>query len=183
MRLIAPLLEVCSCSAMNCRALCCFRVCIGLPIAFAQLAAACLPARASKPAHQKLVLLAAPPAAPLPPAGRVKTLHPGVHGGILARRDLPDHMAAIAAHDISTIDIVVVNLYPFRQTVTAASKPSYEVRHLSSHFLFTFFMPAGRGCVEGSGVQPHLVVSSPQPWQQRQQRQLASPAPPLPCLP
>jgi hypothetical protein len=58
----------------------------------------------------------------------VKTLHPGVHGGILARRDLPDHMAAIAAHDISTIDIVVVNLYPFRQTVTAANKPSYEVR-------------------------------------------------------
>jgi hypothetical protein len=61
-------------------------------------------------------------------AGRVKTLHPGVHGGILARRDLPEHMAAIEKHGISPIDLVVVNLYPFRQTVTAASKPSYEVR-------------------------------------------------------
>lgn len=60
-------------------------------------------------------------------AGRVKTLHPGVHGGILARRDLPAHMAAIGEHSIQPIDIVIVNLYPFRQTVTAATKPSYEV--------------------------------------------------------
>jgi phosphoribosylaminoimidazolecarboxamide formyltransferase/IMP cyclohydrolase len=59
-------------------------------------------------------------------AGRVKTLHPGVHGGILARRDLPAHMAAIAGHGILPIDLVVVNLYPFRQTVTAAAAPSYE---------------------------------------------------------
>jgi hypothetical protein len=51
-----------------------------------------------------------------------------VHGGILARRDLPDHMAAIEQHSITPIDVVVVNLYPFRQTVTAADKPSYEVR-------------------------------------------------------
>jgi phosphoribosylaminoimidazolecarboxamide formyltransferase/IMP cyclohydrolase len=49
--------------------------------------------------------------------GRVKTLHPKVHGGILARRDLPEHMAALAAHAIPTIDLVVVNLYPFRETV------------------------------------------------------------------
>ena len=49
--------------------------------------------------------------------GRVKTLHPKVHGGILARRDLPEHMATIAAHEIPTIDLVCVNLYPFRETV------------------------------------------------------------------
>jgi phosphoribosylaminoimidazolecarboxamide formyltransferase/IMP cyclohydrolase len=49
--------------------------------------------------------------------GRVKTLHPKVHGGILARRDLPAHMQAIAEHSIPTIDLVVVNLYPFRETV------------------------------------------------------------------
>ncbi len=49
--------------------------------------------------------------------GRVKTLHPKVHGGILARRDLPAHVAALAAHGIPTIDLVVVNLYPFRATV------------------------------------------------------------------
>ncbi len=48
--------------------------------------------------------------------GRVKTLHPVVHGGLLARRDLPEHMEAIKAHHIGTIEIVVVNLYPFRET-------------------------------------------------------------------
>ena len=49
--------------------------------------------------------------------GRVKTLHPKIHGGLLARRDLPEHMAALAAHDIPTIDLLVVNLYPFEATV------------------------------------------------------------------
>ncbi|MDX5363329.1 MAG: bifunctional phosphoribosylaminoimidazolecarboxamide formyltransferase/IMP cyclohydrolase [Pseudazoarcus pumilus] len=49
--------------------------------------------------------------------GRVKTLHPKVHGGILARRDLPEHMDTIAAHGITRIDLVVVNLYPFEQTI------------------------------------------------------------------
>jgi phosphoribosylaminoimidazolecarboxamide formyltransferase/IMP cyclohydrolase len=49
--------------------------------------------------------------------GRVKTLHPKVHGGILARRDLPEHVAKLTEHDIPTIDMVVVNLYPFQQTV------------------------------------------------------------------
>jgi phosphoribosylaminoimidazolecarboxamide formyltransferase/IMP cyclohydrolase len=48
--------------------------------------------------------------------GRVKTLHPTVHGGLLARRDVPEHMAAIEAHGIEPIDLVVVNLYPFRET-------------------------------------------------------------------
>jgi len=48
--------------------------------------------------------------------GRVKTLHPSVHGGILARRDLPDHLSALEEAGIATIDIVVVNLYPFVQT-------------------------------------------------------------------
>ena len=52
--------------------------------------------------------------------GRVKTLHPKVHGGLLARRDLPEHMKALREHDITTIDLVVVNLYPFRET---AAKP------------------------------------------------------------
>jgi len=49
--------------------------------------------------------------------GRVKTLHPTIHGGLLARRDLPEHMAAIGKHGISTIDILCVNLYPFEATV------------------------------------------------------------------
>jgi phosphoribosylaminoimidazolecarboxamide formyltransferase/IMP cyclohydrolase len=49
--------------------------------------------------------------------GRVKTLHPKVHAGILARRDLKDHMSAIADKGIEPIDMVVINLYPFKQTV------------------------------------------------------------------
>ena len=48
--------------------------------------------------------------------GRVKTLHPMVHGGLLARRDDAAHMDALRAHDIAPIDLVVVNLYPFRET-------------------------------------------------------------------
>jgi len=52
--------------------------------------------------------------------GRVKTLHPKVHGGLLARRDVPEHMAALAAHGIDTIDLLVVNLYPFEATVAKA---------------------------------------------------------------
>jgi phosphoribosylaminoimidazolecarboxamide formyltransferase/IMP cyclohydrolase len=50
--------------------------------------------------------------------GRVKTLHPAVHGGILARRDLPQHLAELAQNGIETIDMVVINLYPFVETVT-----------------------------------------------------------------
>jgi len=49
--------------------------------------------------------------------GRVKTLHPAIHGGLLARRDVAEHMAAIERHGIAPIDLLVVNLYPFEATV------------------------------------------------------------------
>lgn len=49
--------------------------------------------------------------------GRVKTLHPKVHGGLLARRDIPSHMQTLSEHGITPIDLVCVNLYPFRQTI------------------------------------------------------------------
>ncbi|MBQ1912123.1 MAG: bifunctional phosphoribosylaminoimidazolecarboxamide formyltransferase/IMP cyclohydrolase, partial [Bacteroidales bacterium] len=49
--------------------------------------------------------------------GRVKTLHPKVHGGILARRDVPAHMETLKENGIQTIELVCVNLYPFRQTI------------------------------------------------------------------
>src|SRR6185436_257485 len=52
--------------------------------------------------------------------GRVKTLHPKIHGGILARRDRPDDLAALQSHGIGLVDVVVVNLYPFAET---ARKP------------------------------------------------------------
>jgi phosphoribosylaminoimidazolecarboxamide formyltransferase/IMP cyclohydrolase len=49
--------------------------------------------------------------------GRVKTLHPAIHGGLLARRDVPEHMDALDAHGMAAIDVVCVNLYPFEATV------------------------------------------------------------------
>lgn len=55
--------------------------------------------------------------------GRVKTLHPKIHGGLLCRRDKADHLAAAKQHGINLIDLVVVNLYPFEQTV---AKPHVE---------------------------------------------------------
>lgn len=55
--------------------------------------------------------------------GRVKTLHPAVHAGILARRDLPAHMQTLAEHAIAPIDLVVVNLYPFAETITRSDAP------------------------------------------------------------
>ena len=49
--------------------------------------------------------------------GRVKTLHPKIHGALLARRDIPEHMKALKDNEIETIDLVCVNLYPFRETI------------------------------------------------------------------
>ena len=51
--------------------------------------------------------------------GRIKTLHPMVHGGILARRDAPEHLKAMEEHGIRPIDLVVINLYPFEQTAVS----------------------------------------------------------------
>jgi phosphoribosylaminoimidazolecarboxamide formyltransferase / IMP cyclohydrolase len=58
--------------------------------------------------------------------GRVKTLHPMIHGGLLCRRDVPEHLAQAAAHGIALIDLVVVNLYPFEQTVSRAGVARHE---------------------------------------------------------
>ncbi|MBO0738869.1 MAG: bifunctional phosphoribosylaminoimidazolecarboxamide formyltransferase/IMP cyclohydrolase [Alphaproteobacteria bacterium] len=55
--------------------------------------------------------------------GRVKTLHPAIHGGLLARRDRPDHLAALAERGIAPIDLLVCNLYPFAQTVVTGARP------------------------------------------------------------
>src|SRR5918992_2034842 len=59
--------------------------------------------------------------------GRVKTLHPAVHGGLLARRDDPDHMRALDEHGISPIDLVAVNLYPFREAAARRDTTPAEV--------------------------------------------------------
>jgi phosphoribosylaminoimidazolecarboxamide formyltransferase / IMP cyclohydrolase len=59
--------------------------------------------------------------------GRVKTLHPKIHGGILARRDLPEHVAAIEKHGITPIDLVIVNLYPFEKVAARPGISDDEV--------------------------------------------------------
>jgi phosphoribosylaminoimidazolecarboxamide formyltransferase/IMP cyclohydrolase len=58
--------------------------------------------------------------------GRVKTLHPAIHAGLLARRDVPAHLAAIAQAGIQPIDYVVVNLYPFKETIAREGVPFAE---------------------------------------------------------
>src|SRR6185503_4553437 len=55
--------------------------------------------------------------------GRLKTLHPAVHGGILARRDRPDDLAALETQRIGLVDVVVVNLYPFVETASNPATP------------------------------------------------------------
>jgi len=62
--------------------------------------------------------------------GRVKTLHPGVHGGLLAIRDDADHRAAMEAHGIGAIDLVVVNLYPFEEVVAAGADAATIVENV-----------------------------------------------------
>jgi phosphoribosylaminoimidazolecarboxamide formyltransferase/IMP cyclohydrolase len=59
--------------------------------------------------------------------GRVKTLHPRIHAGILARRDLPEHVDTLAEHDIAPIDLVCVNLYPFASVAAERGKTEAEV--------------------------------------------------------
>ena len=57
--------------------------------------------------------------------GRVKTLHPKIHGGLLALRDKPEHMQSLKEHNIGLIDMVVVNLYPFEKTT---QKPGVSIQ-------------------------------------------------------
>ena len=59
--------------------------------------------------------------------GRVKTLHPKIHGGLLALRDNPEHMAKLKEHNIGLIDMVVVNLYPFEKTI---QKPGVKIEEV-----------------------------------------------------
>lgn len=62
--------------------------------------------------------------------GRVKTLHPKVHGGLLGMRDNPEHVAAMEEHDIAPIDLVVVNLYPFLSTVMSGADRDIVIENI-----------------------------------------------------
>src|SRR5918999_6459514 len=59
--------------------------------------------------------------------GRVKTLHPAVHGGLLARREDSEHMRALETHGIQPIDLVAVNLYPFRETAARRNAAADDI--------------------------------------------------------
>src|SRR3954462_10068969 len=91
--------------------------------------------------------------------GRVKTLHPKVHGGLLGVRDNPEHVAAMAAHDIKPIDLVCINLYPFEQTV---SKPNVSFEEAIEN------IDIGGPSMIRSAAKNHryvLVVTSPERYE------------------
>lgn len=83
-------------------------------------------ARALKEAGFEVTLISEITGFPEMMNGRVKTLHPKVHGALLARRDKPEHVAAMQEHGITDIDMVCVNLYPFEQTVAKANVTDAE---------------------------------------------------------
>lgn len=114
--------------------------------------------------------------------GRVKTLHPRIHGGILARRSQADHQADLAAQDIPAIDVVVVNLYPFRETVAdpavafdtaietidiggpamvrAAAKNHADVAVLTSPSQYEAFLAAVRDQRVDEGLRRQLALAA-----------------------
>ena len=84
--------------------------------------------------------------------GRVKTLHPAIHAGVLADRDVPEHREALAAHGIVPFDLVVANLYPFGETVASPDVTEAEAVRLHA---------AGRLRVEGRRVRVVPVSEEP----------------------
>ena len=83
--------------------------------------------------------------------GRVKTLHPKVHGGLLARRDSEDHMKQIGENDIEPIDLVCVNLYPFEETIAKPDVTMEEaIENIDIERLYTI-LPQ---CVNYKGRPP-----------------------------
>lgn len=87
-------------------------------------------ARALRGFGLEVVDVAAATGAPEMLGGRVKTLHPVVHGGLLARRDDPDHLSALAAAGGAPIDLLAVNLYPFEATVAAGAGPDEAIEQI-----------------------------------------------------
>ena len=86
--------------------------------------------------------------------GRVKTLHPAVHGGLLARRDRPDHLAALAAHGIGEIDLLVCNLYPFAATVASGADRETCIENIDI---------GGPALIRAAAKNHEFVASSPTP--------------------
>jgi phosphoribosylaminoimidazolecarboxamide formyltransferase/IMP cyclohydrolase len=85
--------------------------------------------------------------------GRVKTLHPMVHGGLLYRRDLESHVAQVKEHNIQSIDYVIVNLYPFFETI---SKPNVSFEEAKKHCLE--WLPYAQKVQLGARTDPETYV-------------------------
>ena len=86
--------------------------------------------------------------------GGVKTLHPRIHGGILARRHLPEDMQVLADQGIEPIDLVVVNLYPFESTV---AKPAATVRGCGRKHRYRRPLPDPRRRPRTTTMSPFLL--------------------------
>lgn len=95
--------------------------------------------------------------------GRVKTLHPHIHGGILARRDDPHHLETLSAHDIKPLDMVVVNLYPFKEMLQ---------QHLSFQEMVEYIDIGGPSMLRSAAKnhQDVIVLQSPHQYQEFMER-------------
>jgi phosphoribosylaminoimidazolecarboxamide formyltransferase/IMP cyclohydrolase len=91
--------------------------------------------------------------------GRIKTLHPGVHAGILARRDKPEHMSALAEHGLREIDLVCCNLYPFVETVSQPQVSFEDAVELPRKTTRRWWWWCGR-----SGIRRCWVLSTKARW-------------------
>ena len=92
--------------------------------------------------------------------GRVKTLHPRIHGGILAKRSEPSHQADLEAQGIATIDVVVVNLYPFRETIAGPPISMFSIARSQ--------LTSGRAMVSRKGYRFTTTTSIvAMPWASR----------------
>src|SRR5256886_3942889 len=86
--------------------------------------------------------------------GRVKTLHPAIHGGLLARRDRPDHLATLAEQGIGEIDLLVSNLYPFAATVASGASREDCVENIDI---------GGPAPARAAATAPEFVTGLPPP--------------------
>lgn len=96
--------------------------------------------------------------------GRVKTLHPGIHGGILADKDNPEHLATLALHDIKPFDLVCVNLYNFAEAAGKGLAPREAVEEIDI---------GGPCMLRASAKNFHSVMVAPSPcWYPRIRKEL-----------
>ena len=99
--------------------------------------------------------------------GRVKTLHPRVHGGILAKRDDPAHLADLTQQNIAPIDLVVVNLYPFRETVAKPDVTWQEAIEKIDIGGPAMVRAAAKNHADVAVLIPSSTTPSLQPWRNR----------------